>query len=188
MASAPIFVYGSLMADEVLTTLLSRIPESRAASVRGFQRLFVKGQTFPAIMRADASTPATTAAPPIVRGRLLLDVTDVERQILDAFEDDGYEVEEVMVEYDDGAFDWRAVDETQPADSEGSSSDAVAASSPHQHQHQHQQHHMLAVAYVWPQQLAHQLDDVRWSYRQFRQMHLERFVRMAGDWRKQLQL
>jgi gamma-glutamylcyclotransferase (GGCT)/AIG2-like uncharacterized protein YtfP len=44
------FVYGTLMAPEVLNLLIKRVPESRAATLKGYARYRVKGQVFPAII------------------------------------------------------------------------------------------------------------------------------------------
>lgn len=66
------FVYGTLMADEVLKLLIKRVPVSRNATLSGYARHKVKGQVFPAIVPAtpqdkvqgkvgDCSTPALDA-------------------------------------------------------------------------------------------------------------------------------
>lgn len=47
------FVYGTLMADEVLKLLINRVPLNKPATLVGYARHRVKGQVFPAI------TPAT---------------------------------------------------------------------------------------------------------------------------------
>ena len=44
------FVYGTLMADEVLRLLIHRVPRSKPATLSGYQRYRVKGQVFPAIV------------------------------------------------------------------------------------------------------------------------------------------
>jgi gamma-glutamylcyclotransferase (GGCT)/AIG2-like uncharacterized protein YtfP len=46
------FVYGTLMADEVLKLLIKRVPVSRKATLSGYARHKVKGQVFPAIIPA----------------------------------------------------------------------------------------------------------------------------------------
>lgn len=48
--SGTAFVYGTLMAPEVLKLLIKRVPESRAATLKGYARYRVKGQVFPAII------------------------------------------------------------------------------------------------------------------------------------------
>lgn len=81
------FVYGTLMADEVLRLLLRRVPLSRAAAVQGLKRCRVRGQVFPAVV----------AAPPeaSVRGRVLLGLSPREVEILDVYEAEEYRRERV---------------------------------------------------------------------------------------------
>jgi hypothetical protein len=50
------FVYGTLMADEVLRLLIHRVPKSKPAALMGYQRHRVKGQVFPAIIPAAPSS------------------------------------------------------------------------------------------------------------------------------------
>ena len=44
------FVYGTLMAEEVVSLLLKRVPPAKPARLVGFSRYKVKGQVFPAIV------------------------------------------------------------------------------------------------------------------------------------------
>lgn len=44
------FVYGTLLADEVVKTLIHRIPPSRPAVLSGFSRYKVRGQLYPAVV------------------------------------------------------------------------------------------------------------------------------------------
>jgi len=69
------FVYGTLMADEVLKLLIKRVPRSAPASITGFSRHRVKNQVFPAIIPAAASSR--------VQGKVLLDLTEKELHVLD---------------------------------------------------------------------------------------------------------
>lgn len=46
------FVYGTLMADEVLHLLIKRVPTAKPATLNGYIRHRVKGQVFPAIVPA----------------------------------------------------------------------------------------------------------------------------------------
>ena len=69
------FVYGTLMADEVLKLLIQRVPVSRSAHVTGFTRYKVKGQVFPAIIPSEKTAK--------VNGKVLLDLTDKELHVLD---------------------------------------------------------------------------------------------------------
>lgn len=46
------FVYGTLMAEEVLKLLIKRVPAHKPALLPGYARHRVKGQVFPAIIPA----------------------------------------------------------------------------------------------------------------------------------------
>lgn len=81
-ATGRAFVYGTLMASEVLQLLLRRVPASRAATVSGLKRCCVRGQVFPAVFPA--------AADERVRGRVLLGLTPREVEILDVYEAEEY--------------------------------------------------------------------------------------------------
>lgn len=50
MGGGAAFVYGTLMADEVVKLLIKRVPPSRPATLAGYSRFRVKGQVFPAIV------------------------------------------------------------------------------------------------------------------------------------------
>jgi len=83
------FVYGTLMAEEVLRLLLRRVPPSRAATVASLRRCRVRGQVFPAVV------PAAPGAGAGVRGRVLLGLTPREVDILDVYEAEEYRRERV---------------------------------------------------------------------------------------------
>ncbi|XP_038897447.1 AIG2-like protein D isoform X2 [Benincasa hispida] len=76
-----VFVYGSLMADEVLRILLKRTPQSSDAVLNGYQRLSIKGRVYPAIIPVDSKK---------VSGKILSGIKNSEMDILDAFEDVEY--------------------------------------------------------------------------------------------------
>lgn len=82
-----VFVYGSLMADEVVSVLLERIPPSAPAVLPGYQRHSIKGRVYPAIVPAEEKK---------VTGKVLFDLTDNELEIFDEFED--VEYNKVLVE------------------------------------------------------------------------------------------
>lgn len=52
MSTGTAFVYGTLMAEEVLKLLIRRVPPSKPATLTGYSRHRVKGQVFPAIIPA----------------------------------------------------------------------------------------------------------------------------------------
>ncbi|KAM7464203.1 hypothetical protein LguiA_032324 [Lonicera macranthoides] len=75
-----VFVYGSLLADDVVRALLNRIPHSSPAVLNDLYS--IKGRVYPAILPVEKKK---------VNGRVLLGITDPELNILDAFEDFEYE-------------------------------------------------------------------------------------------------
>jgi gamma-glutamylcyclotransferase (GGCT)/AIG2-like uncharacterized protein YtfP len=86
--SLPVFVYGSLMADEVLESLLGRVPATCSASLPGYKRHALRERSYPGAL----STPGEE-----LEGKLLLTLTPAERAMLDAFEGEEYESREVAV-------------------------------------------------------------------------------------------
>ncbi|KAL3154433.1 hypothetical protein ABBQ32_013904 [Trebouxia sp. C0010 RCD-2024] len=45
-----VFVYGTLLSDEIVKILLRRSPESYAATVKGYSRYRIQGRVYPAIL------------------------------------------------------------------------------------------------------------------------------------------
>jgi gamma-glutamylcyclotransferase (GGCT)/AIG2-like uncharacterized protein YtfP len=82
MTSTTMFVYGSLMAEEVLQILLNRVPASTGATLDGFLRFSIRGKQYPIISQTQKLDN--------VRGRLLYDISPQELFILDLFEGDEY--------------------------------------------------------------------------------------------------
>ncbi|KAK8954432.1 AIG2-like protein [Platanthera zijinensis] len=83
-----IFVYGSLLADEVVNALLKRVPTCSPATLNGYDRYSIKGRVYPAILPAEGKK---------TYGRVILGVTDAELYILDTFEDEEYKRNTVEV-------------------------------------------------------------------------------------------
>ncbi|KAM2544543.1 hypothetical protein TB1_016215 [Malus domestica] len=83
-----VFVYGSLMAEDVCRVLLNRVPQSSPALLNGYHRYSIKGRVYPAIVPVENKT---------VAGKVLLGITDPELHILDEFEDVEYERSTVEV-------------------------------------------------------------------------------------------
>ncbi|XP_024460314.1 AIG2-like protein D isoform X3 [Populus trichocarpa] len=77
-----VFVYGSLLADDVVRALLSRIPQSSPAILNGYHRFSIKGRVYPAILPVENKK---------VSGKVLHGITDPELYILDEYEDVEYE-------------------------------------------------------------------------------------------------
>ncbi|KAL6873643.1 hypothetical protein ACP4OV_013725 [Aristida adscensionis] len=76
-----VFVYGSLMAEDVVRAVLKRVPPSAPALLSGYHRFNVKNRIYPAILPAESKK---------VAGKVIMGVTDEELTVLDAFEDVEY--------------------------------------------------------------------------------------------------
>ncbi|WP_327346015.1 gamma-glutamylcyclotransferase family protein [Streptomyces europaeiscabiei] len=83
-----LFVYGTLQFDAVLKGLLGRVPASTPTSAPEWRAAALEGRVYPGLVAA----PGATAA-----GLLLTDLTDQEWRLLDAFEDDQYDLREVSL-------------------------------------------------------------------------------------------
>ncbi|XP_078175893.1 AIG2-like (avirulence induced gene) family protein isoform X2 [Carex rostrata] len=81
LGSHNVFVYGSLLADEVVHVLLTRAPSSSPALLPNFHRFSVKGRVYPAILPVENKS---------VSGKVITGITDEELVILDNFEDVEY--------------------------------------------------------------------------------------------------
>lgn len=77
--AASCFVYGSLLADEVLHALLGRVPVTKRAELRGYRRHALLGRTYPGIV---ADSQASVA------GNVLFHLEPRETRLLDLFEDE----------------------------------------------------------------------------------------------------
>ncbi|KAF5936408.1 hypothetical protein HYC85_027537 [Camellia sinensis] len=76
-----VFVYGSLLSDEVVRVLLKRVPQSSPAILDGFHIFSIKECVYPAIIPVENKK---------VTGKVLLGITLPELDILDTFEDVEY--------------------------------------------------------------------------------------------------
>jgi gamma-glutamylcyclotransferase (GGCT)/AIG2-like uncharacterized protein YtfP len=84
----PLFTYGTLMFPAVVKCLIGRVPEYRPAAIEGYRRLEVAGESYPGLIKEKGNR---------VEGILYLDLSEEEWKLFTAFEDDFYELEEVMV-------------------------------------------------------------------------------------------
>ncbi|MFH8407614.1 gamma-glutamylcyclotransferase family protein [Streptomyces sp. NPDC018019] len=83
-----LFAYGTLQFDAVLEALIGRIPHRTAASAPGWRAASLKGRVYPGLVPAAGSAAS---------GLLLTDLSRRERAILDAFEDDRYDLRKLML-------------------------------------------------------------------------------------------
>lgn len=86
--AAPLFAYGTLQFDAVLEALIGRIPQQVAASAPGWRAASLEGRVYPGLVAAPGS---------VAPGVLFIDLSRREWAILDAFEDDRYDLHEVTV-------------------------------------------------------------------------------------------
>lgn len=82
------FVYGTLQFPEVLVELIGRCPELVAAELTGWRVAALPGQVYPGLV---------PAAGGVARGVVLTGLDAGELAVLDAFEDDEYELREVAL-------------------------------------------------------------------------------------------
>ncbi|KAI5403454.1 hypothetical protein KIW84_050866, partial [Lathyrus oleraceus] len=92
--SHSVFVYGTLLADEVVRTVINRVPQSAPATLSDYHRYKIKDRVYPAIL------PVQTKK---VTGRVLLDISGPELHLLDEFEDVEYTRNEVEVLFTDNS-------------------------------------------------------------------------------------
>lgn len=83
-----LFVYGTLRFPEVLVELIGRCPELIAAELPGWRVAALPGRVYPGLV---------PAAGGVARGVVLSGLDAGEWVVLDAFEDDEYELREVVL-------------------------------------------------------------------------------------------
>ncbi|MTE13632.1 gamma-glutamylcyclotransferase family protein [Nocardia aurantiaca] len=88
-ASDPLFVYGTLQFGSVLTALIGREPAMEPARSIGRRAAALPGRAYPGLV---------TAADSMADGFLLTGLTAEEWRVLDAFEDDEYDLLPVSVQ------------------------------------------------------------------------------------------
>lgn len=91
----PLFIYGTLLAREVLTLVLGRefgVHEFEDAELCGYERFALPHEVFP-VIRAKTGGK--------VRGKLIANLTRAEWKKLDHFESDFYERRKVCVRVDE---------------------------------------------------------------------------------------
>lgn len=87
-----VFVYGSLMFDDVWNRVVQCSYGKRTAVLSGYKRLSVKGETYPGLVASPDGS---------VEGMVYLDVTTQDMQRLDRFEGEYYKKIPVTVTADD---------------------------------------------------------------------------------------
>jgi gamma-glutamylcyclotransferase (GGCT)/AIG2-like uncharacterized protein YtfP len=77
-----LFVYGSLLFPEVLQALLHRVPDQSPATAVGWRVVALPGRVYPTLVPGEGSAS----------GLLMVDLHGEEWRVLDAFEDEVYEL------------------------------------------------------------------------------------------------
>jgi gamma-glutamylcyclotransferase (GGCT)/AIG2-like uncharacterized protein YtfP len=85
-----LFCYGTLQFDDVLKALLGRVPERTPASAPGYRAAALEGRVYPGLVRSFGSAAS---------GVILTDLSNEEWRILDAFEDERYDLQEVPLSH-----------------------------------------------------------------------------------------
>jgi gamma-glutamylcyclotransferase (GGCT)/AIG2-like uncharacterized protein YtfP len=84
----PLFVYGSLLSDEVQSSLLVRLPPAVIASVFGYSTVHLRGEAYPTLVPSEES---------VVFGRVLYGLTYHDLVLIDDFECDESYLAEMTV-------------------------------------------------------------------------------------------
>ncbi|WP_344949675.1 gamma-glutamylcyclotransferase family protein [Actinomadura miaoliensis] len=93
-----LFVYGTLRFPEILRVLLGRVPDMRPATATGWSVRALPGVVYPGLV-ADPDG--------VAQGLVMTGLTEAERRLLDAYEDDDYDP--VLITLDDGQRAWTYV-------------------------------------------------------------------------------
>ena len=91
-----IFTYGTLMFDTVWLQVTGSLNKNRKAKIRGFRRMSVNGEVYPALIPGSAND--------IVEGILYFAVDDLTLRRLDRFEGSAYEPQQINVVLSDDCF------------------------------------------------------------------------------------
>lgn len=155
-----LFVYGTLMAPEVMQSLVGRLPPLQAAVLHGYTRHPVVGFCFPGIIKS-SSSPSSTVA-----GLLYTDLTDYELEIMDWFEDVEYTRTNVVVtlcKHNDDNDD----------DDKNKTNDSKADALPTK-----LQNHTTAATqvYVWTNPRQELSTTMMWDYERFRRNYLSDYL------------
>jgi gamma-glutamylcyclotransferase (GGCT)/AIG2-like uncharacterized protein YtfP len=105
-APAPLFVYGSLCFPDVLRALIDRVPPSEPATARGWRAAALRDRVYPALVPAEDKS---------ADGLLLAELTRDEWRLLDAFEDDVYDLALLQLNDDRAGWAYVATADEDPA-------------------------------------------------------------------------
>jgi gamma-glutamylcyclotransferase (GGCT)/AIG2-like uncharacterized protein YtfP len=170
-----IFVYGTLMAESVVTTLIGRMPPHDKARVVGYVRYPVRDRVYPAII------PVTTphlhpAAAVVVEGLLLRDLHEGEMRRLDWFEGTDYRRVNVRVELLHSATATTGEPESSSSTTTPTKDESAQVAESSSSTSTTSLLYTLAYMYEWNNPVE-MLDTTRaWDYEDFLQNHLDGYV------------
>lgn len=193
------FVYGSLMAPEVLRALLGRVPDRVPAAVRGYRRYRIKERVYPAIYRADDEGGGSSSS--VVEGEVLRGLSRRELAVLDWFEDEAYTLTRVEATFADAAAMTSpddhddAVDAAEVADRSAEGSARRRSKEQEEREREEEEEctsmgkpseeyldERVVMAYVYLDK-RHELHG-EWDYEAFRATHLDEYVAMCEAFRE----
>ena len=85
--TSKLFVYGTLVLDDVVSSLIDRIPHYQDATAPGWRVVRLPQRVYPGLVSGQGEA----------NGKVLTDLTDAEWTTLDAFEDPAYTLAAVRV-------------------------------------------------------------------------------------------
>ncbi len=85
--TSKLFVYGTLVLDDVVSTLIDRIPHCQEATAPGWRVVRLPERVYPGLVPGQGEA----------NGKVFTDLTDAEWATLDAFEDPAYTLAPVQV-------------------------------------------------------------------------------------------
>lgn len=152
-----VFVYGTLMAPEVLRIVLNKhdLPQIKPAVLHGYARHAIQHRVYPAIVPSAGHS---------VDGLVLSGLTPNELQLLCMFEAPEYALRDVQVQDNKGLVQETAATYVWQEEHRCEGCGAVGCSN-----QLHPFRHMLA-------------DRGTWSYAHFREQHLPEYLEMCKRW------
>lgn len=82
------FAYGTLLLPQIISRVMGRVPPADEALLRGYRRVTVMGEVFPAVFRDPSAE---------VKGRVYRGIDERELQLLDHYEGELYRREPVEI-------------------------------------------------------------------------------------------
>ena len=106
--TSKLFVYGTLLLDDVVSALIDRIPHHQDATAPGWRVVRLPQKVYPGLVPGHGEAT----------GKVFTDLTEVEWATLDAFEDPAYTLAPVRafapLDIDTLAYTWRGEHVDQP--------------------------------------------------------------------------